>query len=315
MLQLHSISTAPTFTNRYQQQPPSAPPRTPKIMDNRIVVLVTGCAKGGIGYEYCKAFSEQGCHVFATDLPQRAHQVFDESPHRVETLELDVTSDESVAKAVETVISKCGRIDILVNNAGIGSSGPLAELPLQDVRKAWEVNTLGQLRMVQQVVPHMASCGSGVIVNVGSVVGNVPTPWAGSYCASKAAVHAMSHVLRLELKPFGIDVVMVVPGAIRSNFGSATVENVRSQEWKLYKKFKDAIEERANASQSGRSSDAGDFAREVVKKVLRKRPPRRIVLGHLSGLLTIMSWLPLWVQDLYFSHRFNLNKKVRNSII
>lgn len=221
-----------------------------------------------------------------------------------------MTSDESVEKAVETIISKHGRIDILVNNAGIGSSGPLAELPLQVVRKAWEVNTLGPLRMVQQVVPHMVSRRSGVIVNVGSIVGNVPTPWAGSYCASKAAVHAMSHALRLELRPFGINVVMVMPGAIRSNFGSATVENVRSQEWKLYKKFKESIEERANASQSGKSTDAGVFARDVVKQVLRKRPPRQIVMGHLSGLLSLLSWLPLWVRDLYFSYRFNLNKKV-----
>lgn len=279
-------------------------------MDNRKVVLVTGCGKGGIGFEYCKAFADHNCHVFATDLPQRAHQVFDLCSQRIEMLELDVTSDESVAKAVETIISKCGRIDILVNNAGIGSAGPLAELPLQAVRKAWEVNTLGLLRMVQQVVPHMAHRGSGIIVNVGSIVGKVPTPWTGSYCASKAAVHAMSHAMRLELRPFGIDVVMVLPGAIRSNFGSATVENARSQEWKLYKGFKEAIEERANASQSGRSTDAGVFARDVVKKVLRKRPPRQIVLGHLSGLLSLLSWLPLWVQDLYFSYRFNLNKKV-----
>ncbi|KAL0536215.1 hypothetical protein IC582_025156 [Cucumis melo] len=279
-------------------------------MDNTVVVLVTGCAKGGIGYEYCKAFAEHGCIVFATDVPHRAHQLLDESFHKIQTLELDVTSDESVEKAVETIISKHGRIDILVNNAGIGSSGPLAELPLQDIRKAWEVNTLGQLRMVQQVVPHMASRRSGVIVNVGSIVGNVPTPWAGSYCASKAAVHAMSHALRLELMLFGIDVVLVMPGAIRSNFGSATVENVKSQEWKLYKKFKESIEERANASQSGKSTDAEVFARDVVNKVLRKRPPKQIVSGHLSGLLSILSWLPLWLRDLYFSNRFNLNQKV-----
>uniref|UniRef100_A0A0A0LL75 Uncharacterized protein n=1 Tax=Cucumis sativus TaxID=3659 RepID=A0A0A0LL75_CUCSA len=281
-------------------------------MDNTIVVLVTGCAKGGIGYEYCKAFAEHGCIVFATDVPHRAHQLFNESFSTIQTLELDVTSDESVEKAVQTIISKHGRIDILVNNAGIGSSGPLAELPLEAVRKTWEVNTLGQLRMVQQVVPHMASRGSGVIVNVGSVVGNVPTPWAGSYCASKATVHAMSHVLRLELRPFGIDVVLVMPGAIRSNFGSATVENVKSQEWKLYKKYKKSIEERANASQSGNSTDAGIFARDVVNKVLRKKPPKQIVSGHLSGLLSILSWLPLWVRDLYFSYRFNLNQKVRD---
>ncbi|KAK9990832.1 hypothetical protein SO802_025817 [Lithocarpus litseifolius] len=160
--------------------------------DNK-VVLVTGCAKGGIGYEYCKAFSEKNCHVFAFDISQRMHDMLDLSSDNIETLELDVASNESVATAVNNIISKCGRIDILINNAGIGSTGPLAELPLDTIRKAYEINTLGQLRLVQQVVPYMASRQSGSIVNVGRVVGRVPTPWAGSYCASKAAVHAMSN--------------------------------------------------------------------------------------------------------------------------
>nr|POE61711.1 putative short-chain type dehydrogenase/reductase vdlc [Quercus suber] len=176
------------------------------------------------------------------------HDMLDLSSDNIETLELDVASDESVATAVNNIISKCGRIDIVINDAGIGSTGPLAELPLETIRKAYEINTLGQLRLVQQVVPYMASRQGGSIVNVGSVVGRVPTPCAGSYCASKAAVHAMSNTLRVELRQFGVKVVLVVPGAVRSNLGRANTDSVGNYDWKLYKEFKEAIAERARAS-------------------------------------------------------------------
>ncbi|KAE8680668.1 Integrase-type DNA-binding superfamily protein [Hibiscus syriacus] len=272
------------------------------------VVLVTGCAKGGIGYEYCRAFNEQGCRVIASDIPQRKDDMVDYDSDKIETIELDVSSDESVSSAVDGVISKYGRIDLLINNAGIGSTGPLAELSLDAIQRAWEINTLGQLRMVQQVVPHMASRRQGIIVNVGSVVGKVPTPWAGSYCSSKAAVHAMTNTLRVELRPFGIDVVLVVPGAIRSNFGNSSLENLRNNDWKLYKEFKDSIAERARASQGSKATDATMFARHVVKKVLSRKPPKQIVFGHMTGLFTVLSCSPLWVRDMFFNNRFNLNK-------
>ncbi|TVU48796.1 hypothetical protein EJB05_00071, partial [Eragrostis curvula] len=172
------------------------------------VVLITGCAKGGIGYEYCHAFSELGCRVVATDIPDR---VADLAGGESDTLPLDVTSDESVAAAVSRVMAAHGRIDVLVNNAGIGCTGPLAELRSESVRRAMDVNFLGQVRMVRAVAPHMAAARSGRVVNVGSVVGNAATPWAAPYCASKAAVHAATDALRLELRPFGVHVVKVVP--------------------------------------------------------------------------------------------------------
>ncbi|XVF15390.1 hypothetical protein REPUB_Repub09cG0148400 [Reevesia pubescens] len=279
-------------------------------MQESKVVLVTGCAKGGIGYEYCRAFAEQNCRVVASDIPQRKDDMLDLSSDKIETIELDVSSDESVSSAVNTVISKYGHIDVLINNAGIGSTGPLAELSLDAIKKAWEINTLGQLKMVQQVVPHMASRRSGSIVNVGSVVGRVPTPWAGSYCSSKAAVHAMTNTLRVELRPFGINVVLVVPGAVRSNFGNSNLERLGNHDWKLYSEFKDAIAERARASQGSKATDGTVFARHVVKKVLSPKPPKQIVFGHMTGLFAVLSWSPLWVRDLFFSTRFKLNKRV-----
>ncbi|KAK4346692.1 hypothetical protein RND71_033031 [Anisodus tanguticus] len=283
-------------------------------MADQKVVLVTGCAKGGIGHEYCKAFAEKNCRVFATDVAPRKSDMLDLHADKIETLELDVASDESVESAVESIISKCGHIDILINNAGIGSTGPLAELPLDSIRKAYEINALGQLRMVQQVVPHMASRRSGSIVNVGSVVGKVPTPWAGSYCASKAAVLSMSHTLRVELSPFNIDVIIVVPGTIKSSFGNNSVERLQNYEWKLYKDFKGAIFERAKASQGSKATDASVFARHVAKKVLSPKPPKVIEFGHMTGLFSLLSWSPLWARDLFLSTRFKLNRNFRQIV-
>ncbi|CAI0430573.1 unnamed protein product [Linum tenue] len=283
-------------------------------MNDPKIVLVTGCGKGGIGFEYCKAFAEHNCHVIATDIPSRVDdmaELKESLDDKIETFGLDVSSDESVHSTITDVIAKHGRIDILINNAGIGSTGPLAELPLDVIRKAWEINSLGQLRMVQSVVPHMASRRQGTIVNIGSVVGKAATPWAGSYCASKAYVHAMSHSLRVELRPFGINVVLVMPGSIKSNLGRANTEKLQGvHDWKIYKDFKEAIAERARASQGPKATDAAVFAREVAKRVLRAKPSKLVTLGHMTGLFALLSASPLWVRDLFFSRRFGLNKKV-----
>ncbi|URE00339.1 KR domain [Musa troglodytarum] len=274
------------------------------------VVLITGCGKGGIGYEYCKAFASHGCYVFASDIPDRLHDLADLASESVEPLELDVSSDESVAAAVSKVLASRGRIDVLVNNAGVGSTGPLAELDLDEIRRAWEVNALGQVRLVQAVAPRMAARRSGRIVNVGSVVGAVATPWAGSYCATKAAVDAMSDALRVELRPFGVHVIKVVPGAVRSELGRANAERLAARSWRLYQGFEDAIAGRAGASQVGRATEPGVLARHVARRVLSPRPPRAIVFGHMTGLFAALAWSPLWLRDWFFAKRFGLDKKL-----
>lgn len=276
---------------------------------SRPVVLITGCAKGGIGYEYCQAFSALGCHVVATDIPGRLEDLGDLAG---EALPLDVTSEESVSAAVSRVVASQGRIDVLVNNAGIGCTGPLAELSAESVRRALDVNFLGQVRMVRAVAPHMAAQRSGRIVNVGSVVGRAATPWAAPYCASKAAVHAATDALRLELRPFGVHVVKVVPGAVRSGLGHANTAHLKSEqrEWGLYRPFAAAIEERARASQSGKATDAGVLARHVARRVMSPRPPREIVYGHMTLLFAALVASPAWVRDAFFTRRFGLDKKI-----
>ncbi|CAM0907809.1 unnamed protein product [Alopecurus aequalis] len=277
------------------------------------VVLITGCAEGGIGYEYCRAFAALGCRVVATDVPDRVPGLASLDADR---LPLDVTSDASVAEAVSRVLRDHGRVDVIVNNAGVGCTGPLSELGGGEaVRRAMDVNLLGQLRLVRAVAPGMASRRSGRVVNVGSVVGNAATPWAGGYCASKAAVHAATDALRLELAPFGVHVVKVVPGAVRSGLGHANSAQIAGtgqgrQEWGMYREFAAAIEERARASQGGGATEASAFARHVAARVMRARPPREIVYGSMTVLFAALAASPAWARDAFFARRFGLHRKL-----
>ncbi|XP_066357354.1 short-chain dehydrogenase ptmH-like [Miscanthus floridulus] len=276
------------------------------------VVLITGCAKGGIGYEYCQAFAGLGCRVVATDVPDRVPGLAADlaGTPAAEALPLDVTSDASVSAAVGAVLARHGRIDVLLNNAGVGCTGPLAELSPAAVARALDVNFLGQVRTVRAVAPHMAARGAGRVVNVGSVVGTAATPWAAPYCASKAAVHAATDALRLELRPFGVHVVKVVAGAVRSGLGRANAAQLAAggQEWRMYRDFAAAIEERGRASQTRKSTDAGVFARHVARRVMSARPPREIVYGNMTLLFTALAASPGWVRDAFFAWRFGLNK-------
>uniref|UniRef100_A0ACD5X3Y8 Uncharacterized protein n=2 Tax=Avena sativa TaxID=4498 RepID=A0ACD5X3Y8_AVESA len=280
------------------------------------VVLITGCAEGGIGHEYCRAFTALGCRVVATDVPDRVAGLAS-LLDAADRLPLDVTSDASVDEAVSRVLTDYGRVDVLVNNAGMGCTGPLAELGgSETVRRAMDVNFLGMLRLVRAVTPSMAARRSGRVVNVGSVVGTAATPWAGVYCASKAAIHAATDALRLELAPFGVHVVKVVPGRVKSGIGRANTAQIagghggKPREWGMYREFTAAIEERARASQGAGATEASALARHVAERVMRPRPPREIVYGSLTALFAVLAASPVWARDAFFARRFGLNRKL-----
>jgi 1-acylglycerone phosphate reductase len=270
------------------------------------VVLITGCTDGGIGASLAKTFSFKGCRVFAT--ARKLESMSQLSEQGIDTLQLDVTSEESIQAAVAEVVSITGRVDILVNNAGVPCVGPMVDVRLSKVRSVYETNVFGALRLVQEVVPHMARQGSGTIVNIGSVVGMVNMPFGGVYSSSKAAVHMMSHALRVELKPLGIDVVLVSPGAIRSNIGNNSVAALELRPGSLYSSMEDTLIKRAELSQTPKSTPTDTFALRVVRNVLRKRPSRWLVLGHMSGFFKVLAVLPLWLVDRICAKRFGLDK-------
>lgn len=212
--------------------------------------------------------------------------------------ELDVLSEESVHHVFSSVLEKFGRIDVLVNNAGIQCVGPLAEIPLSAIENTFNTNVFGSMRLIQAVIPHMASRRKGKIVNIGSVTVLGPGPWAGGYTASKAALHSLTDTLRLELRPFGIDVINVAPGAVKSNIGNSALASYnRMPEWKLYKPFEAAIRERTNFSQGPKSTPSEEFAKKTVAAVLNKNPPAWFSYGHYSTIMAIMYHLPLFIRD------------------
>lgn len=254
------------------------------------VVLVTGCTTGGIGYALCEEFARQGCKVYATS--RRVETIADFDDASVQKLALDVTSDESVQSVLNHITEVEGKIDVVVNNAGLISAGPIVEQPIEYVKEVFDTNTYAILRVCKAVVPIMAKRRSGLIVNIGSVVGEISTPWNGIYCASKAAVQSISEVLSMECKPLNISVLHVAPGAVRSNISSNAASRFRLSPDSLYSDYLPNIMQRIYASQGPQSMPSDDFAKQVVSKALQKSPPRYLSIGGHAWLFYIFKWLP-----------------------
>ncbi|WOK99877.1 hypothetical protein Cni_G08589 [Canna indica] len=268
------------------------------------VVLITGCSEGGIGYALARAFASQGCLVVPTSRSLSSMKSLENDP-RFFLQELDVVSEESVRRAVANTLDKFGRIDVLVNNAGVHLVAPLAEAPMSAVEHIFDTNVYGPMRLIQSIFPHMVVRRKGKIVNIGSVSALAPGPWAGVYSASKAALHALTDTLRLELSNFGISVISVAPGAIRSNIAnSSAVSYGKMPEWKFYKPFESSIRARMVVSQGPESTPAEEFAKKTVAMVLKKNPPAWFSYGKLSTIMAILYHLPLSIRDYIYRLKF-----------
>lgn len=269
------------------------------------VVLVTGCSTG-IGRALVRELHARGHRSFAT--ARRLESVADLAAEGIETLRLDVEDRASIDAAVATVRERAGRLDVLVNNAGQNAFGPILEVPIERLRSAFETNVIGLLSVTQAVFPLMADQRSGRIVNVGSVVGILPTPFAGGYCATKSAVHMLSEVMRMEVKPFGIDVVVVQPGGVKSSIadtGARDIERFKAETSRYHQAYA-GIHKRAYASQDN-PMPAEDFARELVAQAFVTPPPRVIRLGTGSETLPRLAELPGEQRDGMLSANYGLD--------
>jgi NAD(P)-dependent dehydrogenase (short-subunit alcohol dehydrogenase family) len=268
------------------------------------VVLVTGCSTG-IGRALALELKARGHRPFAT--ARRVETLADLAAAGIETLRLDVNDPTSVRDAVGAVIAAAGRVDVLVNNAGINVFGPILEVDVADVRSVLETNVVGLVAVTQAVFPHMADRRRGRIINVGSVVGILPTPFAAAYCASKTAVHMLSDVMRMETAPLGVDVVLVQPGGVRSQIaesGSRGLERFERPSSRYHKAYA-GIRKRAGASQDG-AMPAEEFARKLVARALADRAPRVVRLGTGADVYPRLAKLPPAVRDSVLSRRFGL---------
>lgn len=266
------------------------------------IVLISGCSSG-IGRALAERFHASGCQVWAT--ARDPARLADLAGQGMRTHALDVTDADSVAACVAAVEAEHGAVDVLINNAGIPVMGPTAEVSLDDLQAIWDTNLTGVVALSQAVIPKMVARGAGRIVNIGSVSGILTTPFAGPYCASKAALHHLNDALRMELTPFGLDVLLIQPGGIASGFGDAASRQTEAGQWQLYARYRDGIARRAGASQE-QSTPAADFARDCAAAVLAARPRPVTRIGAGSGLLPRLARLPVRVKDRLLMRRFGL---------
>jgi len=267
------------------------------------VVVITGCSTG-IGRALALEFHARKMRVVATARKLESLSALAEAG--MGTVALDVNDGDSVSAAVKQIVDAEGRIDMLVNNAGVNRFGPVLEQPMEELRQIMETNVLGLIAMTQAVFPHMADRRSGHIINIGSVAGVLRTPWAGAYCASKAAVHMVSDVMRLELAPFGVHVTVVQPGAVRSSIVANAESTARyKDESSRYSGAHDGIELRANASQVD-PMEAEDFARSFVDQVCTEPAPRMFRLGAGADTIAQLAQQPVDQVDMMVSARFGL---------
>lgn len=271
-------------------------------------VLITGCSSG-IGRALADTFAQQGYQVWAS--ARNEEDVARLSAAGFNAVLLDVNNDAAVERLAARLKDDIGGLDVLINNAGYGAMGPLLDGGAVAMRQQFETNVFSLVSVTRALFPLLRQ-NKGQVVNIGSVSALLVTPFAGAYCASKAAVHALSDALRLELAPFGIGVLEVQPGAIESSFGrhaSHQAEQLISEHspwWPM----RDGIRARANASQDN-PTPASHVARNVFAAVSSGKRPRVLRIGNGSRALPLLAaLLPGALLDRVLSRRFGLDRNL-----
>ena len=270
------------------------------------VAIITGCSSG-IGWATAKLLAERGWRVFAT--ARRPETLADLTNGRVTPLRLDVTDEESMASAVEQALAQAGRIDALVNNAGYTEVGPLEEATAGEIRRQFETNTFGPLRLTQLVLPTMRAQGGGRIVNVSTIGGRVAIPFIGLYNGSKFALEAMSDALRLETRPFGVRVIVVEPGGVRTNFNAVATQH--SQRFatdtnSTYHRYFEPLNR--FITQTAAYSSPPERVAKVIHRALMTRRPRARYAATPDAriMLAIMPRLPDRMRDVIWGRLLRL---------
>jgi NAD(P)-dependent dehydrogenase (short-subunit alcohol dehydrogenase family) len=202
------------------------------MTSNQRVAVVTGSSSGN-GYETSLTLARKGFLTYATmrslTKGENIKSVAQEEKLPLKIVQLDVTEDESVKNAMQSIISEANKVDVLVNNAGYALFGAFEDLTIEEIKAQYETNLFGVIRVTQAVLPIMRKQKSGIIVNISSVVGRYGVPGESAYASTKFAIEGLSESMAYELEPFGIKVVLVEPGVIRTSFFNSKVSAKKSQ--------------------------------------------------------------------------------------
>ena len=268
-------------------------------------VLITGCSSG-IGRALTEEFLRHGFRVYAA--ARNTQSLSGLISDQLIPISMDVNNPDDIASTAETITNDGGKLDYLINNAGYAAMGPVVELSTEDLKQQFETNVFAPIALTKALLPMLRASGNAQVVNIGSVSGILTTPFSGAYCATKAALHALSDALRMELAPFNIKVVTVQPGAIESKFGDNSLENMSNQidEQSLYAPLKKTIQDRATASQDN-PTPTKEFATELMAQLL-SQPDAVIRIGNGSRALPfIRRWIPIEWVDKLLSKKFGLD--------
>lgn len=249
------------------------------------VVLITG-ASSGMGKATAELLSASGYKVYGAGRRTEMMQDLKESGIRI--LKMDVTDDVSIRNGIDEIIKREGRLDILINNAGFGLFGAVEDVTMDDARYQMEVNVFGLARITQLVLPYMRAQGLGKIVNITSTGGKLSSPLGGWYHASKYAVEALSDSLRMEVKPFGIDVIVIEPGAIKSEWGDIAMENLQKiSAGGAYDALAGKIV-KLSEKLKPKNEDPEVIAGLILKALTARNPQTRYHAGYLSGTILFL---------------------------
>ncbi len=249
------------------------------------VALITG-ASSGIGKETARLLAEHGFRVYAA--ARRIERMADLTEAGIRLLTMDVTSDDSLVNGVNEILKNEKRIDLLVNNAGYGSFGALEDVPISEARYQFEVNIFGLARLTQLVLPTMRHQHSGRIINVSSMGGSFGEPHGCWYHSTKYALEGLSDSLRMELKQFGIEVIIIQPGAILTEWNTIARENLLKMSGNTDYKILAHKHVKMLADADRRGSQPIVVAKTIAKAAITHHPKTRYVTGRGAKLILLL---------------------------
>lgn len=270
-------------------------------MEKKVIVL-TG-ASSGIGFQTAEMLAKQGHVVYGA--ARRVEKMEPLKVFGIKPLEMDVTSEESIDKAIETIVGVEGRIDVLVNNAGYGSYGAIEDVSIEEARKQFDVNLFGLAMLTKKVLPYMRKQHNGTIINVSSMGGRVTTYFGAWYHATKYALEAFSDALRMETKAFGINVSIIEPGGIKTPWGFIAANHLEeSAKGGAYEEQAKKTAEGMRKQYSGNMmSDPKVIAKAISRATNARRPKTRYLVGlGAKPLVFLHSILPTRCFDWIMMH-------------
>ncbi|WP_373712409.1 oxidoreductase [Streptococcus sp.] len=251
------------------------------------IILLTG-ASSGIGFQIAKDLAKEGHKVYGAARHLEKMEIL--KRFGVRPIYLDLTNEQTIKQAVSVIIENEGRIDLLLNNAGYATFGPFEDVPLESVREQFEVNLFGLARLTQEVLPYMRAQKSGRIINISSVGGRITTLMGTWYHASKYALEAMSDGLRMESKLFGIEIVLIEPGNIKTPWSEiATNHLLAFSVGSAYEGMAEKVAQSIQSMYAGPFVSEPDFvAKKIVKIINTRRVKPRYLIGRGTKILVFL---------------------------